>query len=69
MDLCRKSTRKNEKNVKNLKKWVSGRKWGKNQKLAEWAAGGGWLDWKEAGGGVAVVGEEIGGGGLVYFGC
>jgi hypothetical protein len=33
MDLCRKSTRKNEKNVKNLKKkkWVSGRKMEKKE--------------------------------------
>jgi hypothetical protein len=54
------------------KTWKSGYRvenGGKNQKLAEWAASGGWVDRREASGGVAVVGEEIGGGGLGYFGC
>jgi hypothetical protein len=60
---------KMKKKMNKLGKVGSGRKWGKNQKLAEWAAGGGWVDRREAGGGVAVVGEEIGGGGFGYFGC
>jgi hypothetical protein len=68
--LCPKSTRKNKKNGKNNRKnGFSGKKWGKNEKLAKWAASGRWVDWREAGGGVAVVGEKMDGGGLVYFGC
>jgi hypothetical protein len=70
MDLCRKSTRKNEKKMKNLEKnGFSEQNGKKNEKLAKWAAGGGWVDRREASGGVAMVGEEIGGSGLRYFGC
>jgi hypothetical protein len=56
-----------KKNEQNLEKWVSGRKWGKNQKLAEWAAGGGWVDRREAGGGTGGGGEVMGGGGVWCF--
>jgi hypothetical protein len=33
------------------------------------AADGGWVRWRNAGGGVSVVGEVMGGGGLAFFGC
>jgi hypothetical protein len=35
--------------------------------LGIWVAGGGWVRWRLAGGGVLVVGEAMGGGGLVWF--
>jgi hypothetical protein len=65
MDLCPKSRRKNKKNGKNRKNGFSGKK------KKNWLMGGRrWVvDRREAGDGVAVVGEEIGGGGLGYFGC
>jgi hypothetical protein len=36
--------------------------------LGIWVAGGGWVRWRTAGGGVLVVGEAVGGGGCGYFG-
>jgi hypothetical protein len=50
-------------------KWVSGyvgEKWGKQGVMM---ADGGWVRWRNAGGGVSVVGEVMDGGGLVFFGC
>jgi hypothetical protein len=36
--------------------------------LGFWVAGGGWVRWRRAGGGVSVVGEVDAGGGLGLFG-
>jgi hypothetical protein len=41
---------------KKIEKMGFRRKWEKKENLAKWVAGGGWVDRREAGGGVAVVG-------------
>jgi hypothetical protein len=35
--------------------------------LGIWVAGGGWIRWRMAGGGVLVVGEAVGGGGCGWI--
>jgi hypothetical protein len=40
----------------------------KTGNLGFWVAGGGWVQWRKAGGGVSVVGEVDAGGGLGLFG-
>jgi hypothetical protein len=35
--------------------------------LGIWVAGGGWVRWRMAGGGVLVVGEAVGGGGCGWI--
>jgi hypothetical protein len=38
----------------------------KTGNIGNWVAGGGWVWWRRAGGGDLVVGEAMGGGGLVW---
>jgi hypothetical protein len=53
MELCPKQLKK----LKKMGEMGFSGKLGENGKLAKWAAGGGWVDRREADGGVAVVGE------------
>jgi hypothetical protein len=53
MELCPKQLKK----LKKMGEMVFSGKLGENGKLAKWAAGGGWVDQREAGDGVAMVGE------------
>jgi hypothetical protein len=58
-----------KKKMEDLKvKWVFGWVGDKMGNLGFWVAGGGWVWWRMAGGDVLVVGEVMGGGGLVDFG-
>jgi hypothetical protein len=72
VDLCPLIEQKMKKLGDFLGKLVSGfmgNQWGRE---GIWVADGGWVQWRSAGGGVSVVGEVMGGGGLrfgVVFGC
>jgi hypothetical protein len=62
-----KSTKKSKKNGGFLRKRVSGWLGTKREILGFRVAGGGWVRWRMAGGGVLVVGEVNAGGGLGCF--
>jgi hypothetical protein len=58
-----------KKKMEDLKvKWVFRWVGDKIGNLGFWVAGGGWVRWRMAGGDVLVVGEVMGGDGLVDFG-
>jgi hypothetical protein len=64
VDLCPKSTKRMKKIGCFERKMGFGLVGDKMGNLGFWVAGGGWVRWKTAGGGVLVVGEVVGGGGF-----
>jgi hypothetical protein len=59
VELCPKTVKKLKKKWGFLENWVFRECWGKTGNRGVWVAGGGWVWWRMAEGGVSVVGEVV----------